>query len=66
MVSIFAGKSGELSRYVLGRNPNMIYVLDATDKRRQALIQLGWSTGWDNPGAVIFIKKSVNDDKTPQ
>ena len=57
MVSIFTGKSGELSRYVLGRNPNMIYVLDATNIRRQALIELGWSTGWDNPGAVIFIKK---------
>jgi hypothetical protein len=57
IVSIFTGESGELSRYVLSRNPNMIYVLDATNIRRQALIELGWSTGWDAPGAVIFIKK---------
>ena len=56
IVSIFTGKSGELSQYVLDRNPNMIYVLDATDMRRKALARLGWSTAWDKPGAVIFIK----------
>lgn len=56
IVSIFSGTSGELSQYVLDRNPNMIYVLDATDRRRRALAKLGWSTSWDRPGAVIFIK----------
>lgn len=56
IVSIFAGESGELSQYVIDRNPNMIYVLDAPDMRRKALARLGWSTVWDKPGAVVFIK----------
>jgi hypothetical protein len=56
IVSIFSGQSGELSQYVTDRNPNMIYVLDATDMRRKALARLGWSTVWDKPGAVVFIK----------
>ena len=55
--SIFSGKAGELSRYILAQNPNMIYVLDATDRRRTILAGLGWAVIWDQPGAVIFVKE---------
>jgi len=58
IVDIFAGQSGKLSEYILSRNPNMIYVLNATSMRRMALIKLGWTTSWDKPGAVIFIKNN--------
>jgi len=57
IVSIFSGKSGPLSEYVLSFNPNMIYVLNATPSRRMAMSKLGWITSWDKPGAVIFTKK---------
>jgi hypothetical protein len=60
IVDIFAGQSGELSEYILSRNPNMIYVLKATPIRRMELINLGWTTSWDKPGAVIFIKNRHN------
>lgn len=56
IVDIFTGQSGELSEYILDQNPNMIYVLNATPTRRNALRRLGWTAGWDKPGAVIFIK----------
>lgn len=62
---IFAGKSGHLSEYILGRDPNMIYVLNATSKRRMALSNLGWTMSWDKPGAVIFIKKNNQSSKVP-
>jgi hypothetical protein len=55
--SIFSGNAGELSRYILAQNPNMIYVLDATYRRRTILAGLGWSAIWDQPGAVIFVKE---------
>lgn len=58
IVNIFSGQSGKLSEYILSRNPNMIYVLNATTIRRMALIKLGWTTSWDKPGAVIFIKNN--------
>lgn len=61
IVDIFAGQSGKLSEYILSRNPNMIYLLNATSVRRMALIKLGWTESWDKPGAVIFIK---NDQKS--
>lgn len=64
IVKIFTGKSDKLSEYILNRNPNMIYVLVASDKRRQELSKLGWIAIWDQPGAVIFIKNSYNDRVT--
>lgn len=65
IVNIFAGKSGQLSEYVLSRNPNMIYVLNATPIRRMALSKLGWTTSWDEPGAVVFIKIHDQNTKIP-
>ncbi len=56
IAEILAGESGELSDYVLSKNPNMIYVLNATIRRRQQLADLGWTVQLDKPGAVIFIK----------
>jgi hypothetical protein len=56
IAEILAGESGELSTYVLSKNPNMIYVLNATIRRRQQLADLGWRVQLDKPGAVIFIK----------
>lgn len=56
IAEILAGESGELSKYVLSQNPNMIYVLNASIRRRQALADLGWKIYLDKPGAVIFIK----------
>lgn len=65
IVNIFAGKSGQLSEYVLSRNPNMIYVLHATPMRRMALSKLGWTTHWDKPGAVVFIRIHDQNTKIP-
>jgi hypothetical protein len=65
IAEILAGESGELSTYVLGQNPNMIYVLNASIRRRQALADLGWRVHLDKPGAVIFIKElHSNDEKS--
>lgn len=66
IADILAGKSGELSNYILSRNPNMIYVLYATNRRRQALAELGWAISWDKPGAVIFIKNTHRNDGKPK
>jgi hypothetical protein len=65
IVYIFAGMSGELSEYVLNRDPNMIYVLEATPFRRTEMSRLGWTTSWDQPGAVIFTKTNEQNSKTP-
>lgn len=65
IVNIFAGKSGQLSEYVLSRDPNMIYVLNATPMRRMALSKLGWIISWDRPGAVIFTKKYEQNTRIP-
>jgi hypothetical protein len=56
IVDILAGRSGRLSEYILSRHPNMIYVLNATSTRKMAMTDLGWTTSWDRPGAVIFTK----------
>jgi hypothetical protein len=63
IAEILAGESGELSNYVLSQNPNMIYVLNATIRRRQQLADLGWAVELDKPGAVIFIKNIQHNDE---
>lgn len=63
IAEILAGESGELSNYVLRQNPNLIYVLNASYRRRQILDELGWTVHLDKPGAVIFIKESPDNDE---
>lgn len=56
---IVTNRAGVLSKYVLTKEPNMIYMLEANKESRKLLKCHGWNLVWDKPEAVIFIKDKL-------